>query len=111
MPEFDSGTGYLPAGEHAASWAEVADRFGWNSMRRSQLEGLREALVLLGLAGCSRVWLNDSFVTAKEVPGDFDAVWDDTEVDELLLTRFSLIFQPDVMLKNGGLWGSYFRTG
>jgi hypothetical protein len=50
-----------------------------------QLEGLREALNLLGIAGCSRVWLNGSFVTAKELPGDFDAVRDDAGVDESLL--------------------------
>jgi hypothetical protein len=27
------------------------------------------------------VWLNGSFVTAKDEPGDFDAVWDPTGVD------------------------------
>jgi hypothetical protein len=85
LPEFDSDTGYLLAGEHMASWVEVIDRFGWNSVRQAQLEGLREALNLLGIAGCSRVWLNGSFVTAKELPGDFDAVWDDAGVDESLL--------------------------
>ena len=31
--------------------------------------------------GCRRVWLNGSFVTAKDEPGDFDAVWDPDEVD------------------------------
>ena len=32
-------------------------------------------------AGCRRVWLNGSFVTARDEPGDFDACWDTDEVD------------------------------
>jgi hypothetical protein len=85
IPEFDSESGYLPAGEHVATWPEVVDRFGWTSVRRAQLEGLCEALNLLGTAGCKRVWLNGSFVTSKEEPGDFDAVWDYDGVDETLI--------------------------
>ena len=57
------------------------DRFGWNATRRRQLDGLVEALALLAEAGCRRVWLNGSFVTAKDEPGDFDAVWDPDGVD------------------------------
>ena len=36
-------------------------------------------------AGCHRVWLNGSFLTEKEEPGDFDAVWDPEHVDDALL--------------------------
>jgi hypothetical protein len=32
-------------------------------------------------AGCKRVYLNGSFVTSKDEPGDFDACWDPTGVD------------------------------
>lgn len=32
-------------------------------------------------AGCPRVWLNGSFVTAKDEPADFDACWDTDGVD------------------------------
>jgi len=42
-------------------------------------------LVALGASGCSCVWLNGSFVTAKEEPGDFDAVWSPSGVDRLRL--------------------------
>lgn len=31
--------------------------------------------------GCRRVWVNGSFVTAKDEPGDFDACWDTDGVD------------------------------
>ena len=85
IPLFDPETGLLPPGEHAATWDDVLDRFGWNSVRRRQLDGLSEALELLPEAGCSRVWLNGSFVTAKDEPGDFDAVWDPHQVDTIAL--------------------------
>ena len=63
----------LPAGEHAASWDEVVERFGWTERRRRLLDGLAEAIELLAEAGCRKIWLNGSFVTAKDEPGDFDA--------------------------------------
>ncbi len=81
VPLFDPESGSLPPGEHVASWDDVLDRFGWNQVRRRQLDGLSEALELLAEAGCRRVWLNGSFVTAKDEPGDFDAVWDPDGVD------------------------------
>ncbi len=81
LPLFDQVSGRLPTGEHFATWEEVTDRFGWNLRRRQLLDGLAEALALLAEAGCRRVWLNGSFVTTKEEPGDFDAVWDQDGVD------------------------------
>jgi hypothetical protein len=85
LPAFDSASGFLSPGEHSASWDEVVDRFGWTPWRRRLLDGLAESLDLLVSAGCRRVWLNGSFVTAKEDPGDFDAVWDPEDVDDDLL--------------------------
>jgi hypothetical protein len=58
------------------------DRFGWTSWRRGLLHGLSGAASLLAVAGCRKIWLNGSFVTAKDTPGDFDAVWGDSGVDE-----------------------------
>jgi hypothetical protein len=81
LPAFDPDSGRLPQGEHVASWDEVVERFGWTERRRRLLDGLAEALELLAEAGCSRVWLNGSFVTAKDEPGDFDACWDTDGVD------------------------------
>ena len=62
-------------------WDDVLDRFGWTPTRRRQLDGLADALGLLADAGCRRVWINGSFVTTKDEPGDFDAVWDPSGVD------------------------------
>jgi hypothetical protein len=89
VPPFEPISGLLPVGEHPATWGEVLERFGWNVHRRRLLDGLAEGLAFLAGAGCSRVWLNGSFVTAKEEPGDFDAVWSTVGVDRQRLRSLS----------------------
>jgi hypothetical protein len=91
IPEFDPATGNLPAGEHVATWQEILERFGHTPWRRRLLEGMLEALRLLKIAGCRRAYIDGSFATAKEVPGDFDGCWDAEgvnfdRVDDRLLT-------------------------
>ena len=81
IPPFDPLTGRLPPGEHEANWDEVLERFGWNERRRRLIDGLGDAVTALAEAGCRRLWLNRSFVTAKDEPGDFDACWDPADVD------------------------------
>jgi hypothetical protein len=81
LPPFDPDTGRLPVGVHEATWDEVVDRFGWNPRRRQLLDGFADAVDALTEVGCRRVWLNGSFVTAKEEPADFDACWDSEGVD------------------------------
>lgn len=76
---FDPDSGRLPPGEPIASWGDAVERFGWTERRL--LDGLAEAIELLATAGCRKVWLNGSFVTAKDEPGDFDACWDTDGVD------------------------------
>jgi hypothetical protein len=80
IPPFDDA-GRLPLGEHMATWEEAVERFGWNPQRRRLLDGLADGLHLLDAASCRRVWLNGSFVTSKDEPGDFDACWDPDGVD------------------------------
>lgn len=80
IPQFD-GRGLLSEGIHLATWEEFVDRFGWSEHRRRLLRGLSEALSLLRSAGCRRVYVNGSFVTAKERPNDIDACWDYEGVD------------------------------
>lgn len=85
IPPFDPTSGLLPPGEHSADWSEIRDRLGWNLRRRRLLDGLQECLEALAAAGCTCVWLNGSFVTAKDEPEDFDAVWSTDGVDRSLL--------------------------
>lgn len=80
VPEFKE-TGLLPEGIHAVSLEEATEHFGWNRHRQGLIDGLLEALKLLKTAGVRRVYLNGSFVTAKERPGDIDVLWDADGVD------------------------------
>ena len=92
IPEF-TPDGLLPPGVHWATWAEIQVRFGVTGHRRALLRGLHSALVALQAAGCERVYLDGSFVTAKNTPGDYDACWDvrGVDVDRLdpILLEFS----------------------
>ena len=80
IPAFTS-EGYLPEGIHEVSWEEVQERFGSTTQRKRLLAGLRHALSDLALAGCKTVYIDGSFVTDKDQPGDFDACWDDEHID------------------------------
>jgi hypothetical protein len=60
--------------------------------RRELLEGLRQALNSLRAAGCCRAYIDGSFVTAKDEPGDFDACWEAGDVDPDLLDAALLNF-------------------
>ena len=91
----DPDSGRLPEGEHEATWEEIVERFGWNPRRRRQLDGLAEAIELLEHAGCRRLSLNGSFVTAKDEPSDFDATWDTTTVDMDALDPLFLDLSPE----------------
>ena len=105
------------------------ERFGWNVWRRRLLDGLKEGLAVLAATGCRTVWLNGSFVTAKEEPGDFDCVWSPVGVDrerlrlaapELLdlrdgrsaqKRRFGGEFLPNVVEGSGGnAFARFFQT-
>jgi hypothetical protein len=76
--------------------------------RRRLLEGLRSALVLLKAAGCRTVYVNGSFVTAKDVPGDFDACWDVTGVDEDLLAPVFFDFSRRRAAQKARFHGEFF---
>jgi len=79
IPEF-TRSGVLPPGIHSASWSEFAERFGYNEKRRWLLEGLDCLLLELTRVGCRSVYIDGSFVTNKECPGDYDLCWKMTGV-------------------------------
>lgn len=80
LPPFQPN-GSLPPGVHEATWGELTLRFGTSDRRRALLAGLRVALRALARAGCSRFFLDGSFVTSKPEPGDWDGCWDAEGVD------------------------------
>ena len=81
MPEW-SPNGDLPPGVHFATWTQVEERLESNPRRRRLLAGFREACELLRKAGCRLVYLDGSFVSTKQHPGDFDACWEIQHVDD-----------------------------
>jgi hypothetical protein len=68
--------GDLPPGVYFVTWREIENRLNFNPRRRRLLDGFRRACEELRKAGCRLVYLDGSFVTRKEHPGDFDACWD-----------------------------------
>ncbi len=68
------------------------ERYATNERREQLVDGLRAAIGSLRAAGCRRVYLDGSFVTAKELPGDFDACWEAGGVDPDLLDPVLLDF-------------------
>lgn len=91
IPPF-AANGNLPPGIHPATWEEIVERFGHTPRRRRLLEGLEAAVEALRRAGCRTIYVDGSFVTAKLVPGDFDACWEPDGVDPLLLDPVLLTF-------------------
>lgn len=91
IPEFDPD-GNLPCGIHASSWGDLAARFGTNPLRRLLVEGLKAALMALKAAGCRTAYIDGSFVTAKERPGDFDGCWEVAGVNPTMLDPVLLRF-------------------
>lgn len=59
---------------------------------RELADGLLDALRSLKHAGCRTAYLDGSFVTTKELPGDFDACWEAAGVDAGRLHRELLDF-------------------
>jgi hypothetical protein len=91
LPNFDD-SGNLPPGVHVADWEEIAQRFGGTIRRRELLDGLQAALEPLREAGCRRVFINGSFVTDKDEPGDIDVAWDPEGVDVDRLLEIEPVF-------------------
>ena len=82
----------MPPGIHVATWDEIAQRYGQSPHRRALLAGLEAGIAALRHAGCRMVYIDGSFVSAKEEPGDFDACWESAEVNGHLLDPVLLTF-------------------
>ncbi|MFE6091180.1 DUF6932 family protein [Streptomyces massasporeus] len=74
LPEL-TDLGYLPPGEHEATWKEVERAFGWNFKRKNLLTGLHYTVKSLMGFGVTEIYLDGSFVTSKVRPGDIEVVY------------------------------------
>ena len=107
LPRFNA-QGRLPAGIHPAGWPEFTARFGFSDRRKRLLAGLGEALRSLQDAGCALAYVDGSFVTAKQMPGDFDACWSVTNVDPVRLDPVLLDFSDGRAAQKARYGGELF---
>ena len=84
--------GVLPPGIHDATMEEIERRFTTNDVRRYLFEGFSRGVRDLCRARCKIMFLDGSFVTEKERPGDFDACWEPAGVDPRKLDPVLLDF-------------------
>ena len=91
IPSFQEN-GNLPLGIYWAEWKEFEERFGTNPHRRKLLKGLKAEIASFRKAGCRAIYIGGSFVTAKELPNDFDGCWSVEGVDPDLLDPVLLDF-------------------
>lgn len=80
--------GNLIVGIHLMEIDSFEDQFCYNERRRILFHGLKKAIGHLKDCGCTTIYIDGSFVTKKEFPGDFDACWELKGVDLARLKNF-----------------------
>lgn len=100
----------LPQGMHVMDFRSVSAGFVTNERRRIQFDGLLRAARNLRGAGCGRLYLDGSYVTAKPWPGDYDACWDPTGVVEELLDPVLLDFDDERAAQKAKYQGEFFPS-
>lgn len=108
IPGFNETSGNLPPGIHEATWEEMVTRYGTTPRRLYLLAGLKQALEALKVAGCRRVYIDGSFVTAKDDPADFDACWDVAAVNAEALDPVLLDFRARRAAQKARFGGELF---
>jgi hypothetical protein len=107
IPPFDS-SGNLPEGIHWATRSDFESRFGWTAQRLKLLSGIKSLFGSLQRVGCRSVYIDGSFVTAKEVPGDFDACWSVDGVNADLIEPVLLDFDNERAAQKAKYFGDIF---
>lgn len=100
----------LPSGIHLATLDEIRDVYGYNDRRRTLLAGLVDGGAALVKAGCSRIYLDGSFVTAKPIPGDYDACWDPAGVINTVLDPVFKDFSDGRARQKARFGGEFFPS-
>lgn len=97
IPPFNpSNNYYLPPGIHQTIWDEFIERYAYNKPRRRLIKGLELLIKHLKDCGCSRIWVDGSFVTQKESPKDIDGCYNLVGMDLAKLSKqYSIIFNAD----------------
>lgn len=107
IPPFDK-RGNLPVGIHWATRTDLALRFGRTPHRRKLLGGITALIRTLQKAGCGSLYIDGSFVTAKQVPGDFDVCWSVADVDVDLIDPVLFEFDNERAAQKAKYFGDIF---
>ena len=94
IPDFDS-SGNLPEGVHLSTIELLIERFSYNPKRAWLIDGLKLLIASLEKASCPLIYIDSSFVTSKEVPGDYDLCWSIGGVVEEKVDPMLLDFSPE----------------
>lgn len=80
IPAFNE-SGYLPPGVYLATMEEIRQRLAYNTTRETLFHQLSLVIAILREANCPEVYLNGSFISSKDEPGDYDMCWEPTGVN------------------------------
>ncbi len=94
IPDFNK-YGLLPKGVHWASLDEIKDKLSFSDKRIFLIEGLEKAIKSFKGAGCKAMYIDGSFVTSKDEPGDIDVCYDFIEMDPTKLDPVLLNFDNE----------------
>jgi hypothetical protein len=86
IPNFQFN-GILPSGIHWSTIEEIKEKLCFSPKRTQLIEGLEKAILSLKIAGCKTIYIDGSFSTSKEIPGDIDVCWETDNVDFDLLIK------------------------
>ncbi len=107
VPAFNEN-GMLPPGIHQCSWDELLKTFSWTQRRLWLIAGLKLAATALKSADCKALYVDGSFVTRKDEPGDYDACWDSFGVDVAKLDPILLTFDAGRLAQKTKFRGELF---
>jgi hypothetical protein len=80
----------MPPGIHTVTLAEVEAKFAHNVKRKYLFVGLARVVGILIEANCPEVFLDGSYITKKEEPGDYDLCFEPTGLQPTELLRVLL---------------------
>jgi len=100
----------LEPGEHVATLDQIEELFANNEHRKWLFEGFKRGVNIFKKAGCKKIYLDGSFVTDKEKPGDFDACWDPSGVDLKKLDPVLLQFDNKRDAQKKKYFGEFFPS-
>lgn len=102
----------LTPGVHCVGLKELQENFAFTSHRKNLLNGFIIGATELFKIGCSAIYLDGSFVTKKECPGDFDACWDMNGVNLANLPKiFDVRAKDSIMMQKHIFGGEFYPNG